>query len=111
MATKKKTDEEADWGDDGLEGETILNKDNRQKTLFRLRKILETKMQQLEIICFLLRGVGRQLEVWEKDEKILLRKKDCWFLMQILMHFSMQREHLDLLQKEWTIRFEAKTKQ
>jgi len=111
MATKKKTDEEAGWGDDGLEGEIILIKNDRQKTLLRLRKVLETKMQQLEIICFLLRGVGRQLEVWEKDEKVLLRKKDCWFLMQVLMHFSMQREHLDLLQKEWTIRFEAKTKQ
>lgn len=111
MPNKKKTDDEERWGDNDLEGEIILIKDDRRKTLFRLRKILETKMQQLEVVCFLLRGVGQQLDNWERDEKILFRKKDCWFLMQTLMHFSMQREHLDLLQKEWTIRFEVKTKQ
>jgi hypothetical protein len=109
MVSRKKTEEaEVGWEDD-LEGEIILIRDDRKKTLFRLRTILESKMQQLEIICFLFRGVGKQLERWEQDEKFLLRKKDCWFLMQILMHFSMQKEHLGLLQKEWARRFSSST--
>jgi hypothetical protein len=107
MVSKKKTEEVE--VDDDPEGEIILLRDDRKKTLFRLRKIFETKMQQLEIVCALLRSVGQQLTVWEKNEKVPLRKKDCWFLMQTLMHFSTQREHLDLLQKEWAKRFSGST--
>lgn len=84
-----------------FEGEIVLIKNDRVKTIYRLRHILQTKMQQLETMLGLLRNVGETLDKWEKDEKVLLKKKDCWFLMQTLMHFSMSKEQLELLKKEW----------
>lgn len=87
--------------DDDLEGEIILIKNDRKKALLRLRRILETKMQHLEVVQSLFKDVGVCLENWEKDERSLFRKKDCWFLLQTLMCFSPQKEHLEALRKEW----------